>query len=76
MEIDRLMNFREFIMNEFAIRGIQYRPNYVPCGIPKTGGKKGGPGTMNLAAAVNPSRPYQPTYRMGKSQIKSQTAMK
>jgi hypothetical protein len=69
------MNFREFAMNEFSIRGIQYRPNYVPCGIPKKG-KKGGPGSMNLAAVINPSRPYQPTFRMGKSHVKSQIAMK
>jgi len=69
------MNFKEFMMNEFEIRGIKYRPNYVPASIPKKG-KRGGPGTMNLAAVVNPSRPYQPTFRMGKSAVKSQIAMK
>lgn len=64
------------MIQEFKIKGIDYRPNYVPTGIPKSGTRRSGPAYMNLAAVVNPSRPYKPIYRMGKSQMKSQITLK
>lgn len=64
--------FREFVNEELKIRSIEYRPNFVP----SSKIHKGGGGKMNPFKAINPSRPYQPTFRMGKSVLKSQIAMK
>jgi hypothetical protein len=69
-------SFREFIINEFKLRGIVYRPGYMPSNIlPKTGIRMGGAAHMNVMASVKPSRPYQPNYRLGKSALKSQITL-
>jgi hypothetical protein len=69
--------FREFVMKEFEIRGVKYRPGFsVSNVLPKTGFRAGGAAHMNPFQSIQPSRPYQPNFRMGKSAIKSQIALK
>jgi hypothetical protein len=70
-------SFREFVIKEYELRGTKYKPGFGVSNIlPKTGIRLGGAAHMNPIKAVMPSRPYQPNFRMGKSAIKSQIALK
>ena len=70
--LNTFMDFKGFFQ-EFEMKGVVYRPNYyIPSTIPKTGIRMSGAAKMNPLAVVSPSRPYQPIYRVGKLQVKSQ----